>query len=320
MGARSKHTTAALLLAVWVGSAGAASAEEQERSLAEALQSRLIEFDPSTQEPTVAFQGDAGALRPGVRCATRPIGDLEAPLIESAIGERLRVSGTAHRARQLEIPVQVTILRTKAGKYDLTDQQVNDQIDILNQAFAPHGFSFRLAGIERRDKTKLAKRCLRPHIEERLKERFAVDPSTTLNIYSCRLASGVLGYARFPFDLPEDSTLQGVVLLHSVFPGGSAVPYHLGDTAVHEVGHYLGLFHTFQGGCARKGDRIGDTPREQTAARGCEIGRDTCSQTGLDPVTNYMDYSDDACVEEFTAKQAERMKDQTATFRPSLGN
>ena len=63
-----------------------------------------------------------------------------------------------------------------------------------------------------------------------------------------------------------------------------------------------------------------DTPREKSPASGCPVARDTCTQPGLDPVTNYMDYTDDDCVEEFTEEQAVRMKDQIDTFRPKLGN
>jgi len=126
----------------------------------------------------------------------------------------------------------------------------------------------------------------------------------------------VLGWARFPWQYASSPKLDSVTVNVAAMRGGSAHGYNLGDTVIHETGHWLGLYHTFQGGCSGQGDLIADTPAEAEPSFGCDTTRDTCTtDLGPDPVHNFMDYSLDSCMNRFTDDQAQRIDAAFAKWR-----
>jgi hypothetical protein len=210
---------------------------------------------------------------------------------------------------------------------NVPDAQIAAQIQVLNDSYAGAtggantAFRFVLAGTTRTTNATWYTMSHGSTAERQAKAALRVGGASTLNIYSANLGGGLLGWATFPSSYARDPINDGVVILYSSMPGGTAAPYNLGDTATHEVGHWLGLYHTFQGGCAKqasRGDQVADTPAEQSPAFGCPVGRDSCKYPGSDPIHNFMDYTDDDCMFEFTAGQALRMDAQWGAYRAGL--
>ncbi len=173
-----------------------------------------------------------------------------------------------------------------------------------------------------------------PNGEAALKAVIQWDPNSYLNIWVVEnISGGVLGYATFPSSLPFDPQLDGVVL-DEAYTGrnSSGAPFNQGRTGTHEVGHWLGLLHTFSGGCAgltqstcnSQGDRICDTPPTSSSNFNCPGTQNTCNETfpsnQNDMTMNYMDYVNDACMNLFTQDQADRMNFYLNSTRASLQN
>jgi hypothetical protein len=131
----------------------------------------------------------------------------------------------------ITIPVAMHVVRSDTGEWDVTDQQIVDQIAVLNAAYASiESFQFSLASIDRTNSSKWSNHQIGSHNETAMKNALAISPATTLNFYVCHLGGNLPGYSTFPWSYPEDSNLHGVVCLYASLPGGAA-PYNLGDTA-----------------------------------------------------------------------------------------
>jgi hypothetical protein len=256
------------------------------------------------------------------RCGTKQPGTDEVTAIESGIAK-----GQKTKAAAL-IPVWFHVISRGAGfaNGELSDTMIRNQIRVLNEAYngrtggANTGFGFELAGVTRTtNQVWFETAASDTSVELALKTALRRGTGNTLNIYTFD-GGAYLGWAYFPSILTDRrySNLDGVVLDWRTLPGGSFAIYSEGDTGTHEVGHWLSLYHTFDGACSQKGDYVADTPAEFGPAFNCPVGRDSCasaSQPGLDPITNFMDYTQDSCMYEFTAGQSARMQAAWAGFR-----
>ena len=244
------------------------------------------------------------------------------------------------------IPVVVYIVHNN-GPENITDQQVMSQINTLNNSFSAEGIEFCLAtkqggtnftgstpGIFRIQST------LTDHYisqESTLKNLSALEGDKYLRIWvvgNIDNGSGVAGYARFPGTVPVN--MEGIVMRYDVFGDVATCActnllpnYDQGKILAHEVGHYLYLYHTFQGGCSgmtsadcmTTGDKVCDTPPVANANTGCPSGiLNSCTETPdlPDLLNNHMDYTDDNCRNSFTAGQANRMTGTLNLLRSTL--
>ncbi|KAK0518126.1 hypothetical protein OC835_007944 [Tilletia horrida] len=193
---------------------------------------------------------------------------------------------------------------------------IQNQISVLNQDYSSSGYSFYLASTTTSSNSDWFYNMDDGTTQERsMKTSLRQGGANALNIYTVDFQNGLLGFATFPQDYSRATWKDGVVIQYNSLPGGSLAPYNLGRTATHEIGHWLGLYHVFQGGCSGSGDYVSDTPPQSTATSGCPSGQDSCSGGGVDSIHNYMDYSNDACMNQFTAGQNSRMASLTGTYR-----
>jgi hypothetical protein len=260
------------------------------------------------------------------RCGTKQLTDAEIATLEQQV-ERGKKGKTSD---VIQTWVHVISAGPGFANGEVPESMIRAQIRVLNDSYngrsggANTSFGFELAGITRTENSNWFENFATSFaVEFEAKTALRRGGPGTLNVYLVN-ADPYLGWAYFPSILnTQYANLDGVVVDFRALPGGPYVfvsngevlDYAQGDTATHEVGHWLALYHTFDG-CGTKGDFVADTPSERIPAFFCTAGRDTCpGKPGLDPIYNFMDYTADNCMYEFTVGQAERMQAAWAAFR-----
>lgn len=288
-----------------------------------------------------AFPNEVAFVESGRRCDT--------PIPTENQVRRARLAAEAvRRVAGIEdflSPTTVVTIKVCAHVIHKGDQgkvqqaQLEQQIAVLNKAYHGSGFKFTVESVDFTDVAGSADRAgwfTMGHMsaeEREAKETLGRDTERFLNLYTANLGDSLLGWATFPSDLEFNPKVDGVVILYTSLPAADGTanpeggPFGLGHTATHEVGHWLGLYHTFQGGCVPPGDEVDDTPPHRTNSGCPAVPPDTCvgdkdpmapTKPWTDPIKNFMNYTSDACMNEFTERQTRRTREQSTSFRPRL--
>jgi len=234
----------------------------------------------------------------------------------------------AHRVQTLQGVKNLTVggtigvyfhsITNSKGEGAIPQSQIDAQIDVLNKAYSAAGWHYVLKSVDVTANDDWYVMEPGKPAEKNAKTALRKGNADDLNLYTANIGGGLLGWATFPKDYQGAKAMDGVVILWTSLPGGSAKNYNEGDTGTHEVGHWMGLYHTFQGGCHEfgGGDGVADTPAEKEANYGCPGVIDTCpDQPGNDPDTNFMDYVYDSCMLEFTKGQFDRITQEFSAYR-----
>ena len=313
-----RRLPAALVILALAGTGALVAAPARAGSLdSSATSAECIE--PGQRATTWREGADTSEVSPAMRAKVDRV-------VESVTG------GSAARASDLpssvRVPVFIHVINGRhRGEHRINKRKARRMFYTLKAGFAgvqnptvmaPTGVNFKLKRITKTRNEKWFHAVPFSRADRQMKKRLHRGGAQTLNIYVNRPRSGgqlLLGFSLFPWQRRAHKKLDGVTISEVSLPGGRATGYNLGDTVIHETGHWMGLLHPFEGGC-NDGDGVADTPAEATPSFRCDE-RNTCLQAGelptdqatwtWDPIHNFMDYSYDSCMNHFTPGQRERM-------------
>jgi hypothetical protein len=268
-------------------------------------------------------------VKSGKRCGTREPTEEELFKVEQHLAtipnepEEL-AHGVVGLNRMATVNVHFHIITTSSGEGAISQTDIDAQMQVMNDAYHQVNAKFVLKGVETVVNDAWFDMDYGSQEEYDMKSSLRVNGANVLNIYTLTNGDGILGWATFPWDAASNLAMDGVVIDYRTLPNGAMAPYNEGATLVHEAGHWMGLLHTFQGGCKKygdQGDKVKDTPCVKEANFGCPPdSTDSCPGTayaykGNDMVHNYMDYVDDDCMYEFTHGQKQRMRQNWLAYR-----
>jgi hypothetical protein len=291
----------------------------------------------------VIFESHKAFIDAGRKCKTRDADDLEIEEIDDQVKSHRSASGHApggggtqgegariYSSGSISIPVHFHVVFRSDGTGNVSETWLDHQINAINEhyagldtpayrtAAANTSFRFFKASVTRTQNDAWYAAGPGSAAETAMKNALRTGTADDLNFYT-NSGGGYLGWATFPNEYTARPNMDGVVCYWASLPGSNYVPYNEGDTGTHEVGHWLGLYHTFQGGCSTTNDGVADTPAERAPTFGCPSGNlDTCRKKntpGLDPYENFMDYTDDPCMYKFSLGQADRTDSMWSTYR-----
>jgi len=291
----------------------------------------------------VVFESHKAFIDAGRKCSTRHVDDLELEEVDNHVksnrgngrgkpggGGETGEEGRIYPNGSIIIPVHFHVVYRSDGVGNISETWLDNQIAAMNEhytgldtpvyrtAAANTSFRFVKTTVTRTQNNTWYAAGPGSAAESQMKNALRIGTADDLNFYT-NSGGGYLGWATFPNEYTARPKMDGVVCYYASLPGSNYVPYNEGDTGTHEVGHWLGLYHTFQGGCSGSGDGVADTPAERSAVFGCPTGNiDTCkkpSTPGLDPYENFMDYTDDPCMYKFSLGQADRQDTMWSTYR-----
>lgn len=216
----------------------------------------------------------------------------------------------------IKIPLNIVVLEDQIDRSQW-EESVAEQVAVMNRAFAPTNiaFTFNPDDVTYANRANSQPLEIGSAEERAIKTTYGRDPASHINVIITHCEG--LGWATFPWQLAGNPQMDGIVFDIDSLPGGAA-PYDKGMTAVHELGHWLGLYHTFEGGCDQFGDLIDDTPAHSGPNRTPRDPNNACEPGQTPPFFNYMNYTDDEYMTEFTALQIDRMYASILEWRSAL--